>query len=92
MIMSHRTSSEESNDPKVAPDLKVQELPTVTSNYVAGDAFAGGGSVELYEPVPEYEGRHRYDPKAEWTEKEERRLVRRVGSLFESHVSDAYFE
>lgn len=32
----------------------------------------------LYEPIPEYEGRHRYDPFAEWTEREEKRLVKKV--------------
>lgn len=31
-----------------------------------------------HEPIAEYEGRHRYDPQAEWTEKEERDLVRKV--------------
>ena len=45
---------------------------------VTGDAFVAGASVVYYEPIPEYEGRHRYDPSAEWTEKEERRLLRKV--------------
>ncbi|KAM0332511.1 hypothetical protein ACHAQA_002794 [Verticillium albo-atrum] len=40
--------------------------------------WAAGGSGALYEPIPEYEGRHRYDPTAEWTEKEEKKLVRRL--------------
>lgn len=49
--------------------------------YFTGDAFVSGGAIELYEPIPEYEGKHRYDPTAEWTEKEEKKLVRKV-SLF----------
>lgn len=48
------------------------------AGYTKGDAFVGGASQELYEPIPEYEGRHRYDPSAEWTEKEEKTLVRKV--------------
>jgi hypothetical protein len=48
--------------------------------YKEGDAYVGGGAVELYEPIAEYEGRHRYDPSAEWTESEEKKLVRRVSS------------
>ncbi|KAM0430067.1 hypothetical protein ACHAPT_006073 [Fusarium lateritium] len=40
--------------------------------------FAVGGSSELYEPIPEYEGRHRYDPSAVWDPKEEKKLVRRL--------------
>lgn len=46
-----------------------------------GDAFVSGGATELYEPIPQYEGIHRYDPAAEWTEKEERKLVRRVSDV-----------
>ncbi|KAK8146705.1 hypothetical protein G3M48_002720, partial [Beauveria asiatica] len=42
-----------------------------------GNVFVNGGSAQHYEPIPEYEGRHRYDPKAEWTRKEEKRLVRK---------------
>lgn len=55
-------------------------LPSDTSNrnHVTGDTFVAGASVEFYEPIAEYEGRHRYDPTAEWTEKEEKRLVRKV--------------
>lgn len=43
-----------------------------------GEVFAVGADVQLYEPIAQYEGRHRYDPTAEWTEKEEKKLVRRV--------------
>jgi hypothetical protein len=46
--------------------------------YVTGDVFAQGGQQQFYEPIAEYEGRHRYDPAAQWTEAEEKRLVRRV--------------
>jgi hypothetical protein len=31
-----------------------------------------------YAPIEAYEGRHRYDPTVQWTEKEEKTLVRRV--------------
>lgn len=43
------------------------------------DAFAGGGDIRFYEPIPEYEGYHRYDPKETWSPQEEKRLVRKVG-------------
>ena len=42
-------------------------------------AFADGGDIRFYEPIPEYEGYHRYDPKETWTPAEEKRLVRKVG-------------
>jgi hypothetical protein len=43
-----------------------------------GEAYAEGGSTRFYEPIPEYEGRHRWDPTAEWTPAEEKKLVRKV--------------
>lgn len=49
---------------------------------IAGEVFAEGGLTRFYQPIPEYEGRHRWDPHAEWTPEEEKKLVRRV-CLFE---------
>ena len=43
--------------------------------------FAAGGSTRHYRPIPEYEGMHRWDPAAEWTKKEEKMLVKKVGPL-----------
>lgn len=31
-----------------------------------------------YKPIPEYEGIHRWDPDFEWTEDEEKKVVRKV--------------
>lgn len=45
------------------------------------DVYASGGKERFYEPVPEYEGRHRWDPHAEWSEAEEKKLVRKVSML-----------
>ena len=36
-------------------------------------------------PIDSYEGRHRFDPRAEWSEKEEKALVRRVWQLLFVH-------
>ena len=49
-----------------------------SKQYVSSTVFASGVSADVYEPIPEYEGRHRYDASAEWTDKEEKRLVRKV--------------
>ncbi|KAL4775293.1 major facilitator superfamily domain-containing protein [Aspergillus nidulans var. acristatus] len=62
-----------------------------TFKHKEGDAFVGGGSTELYEPIPEYEGRHRYDPSAEWTEKEEKKLVRKLDYRICSWVCLMFF-
>ena len=42
------------------------------------NAVEDGDLRKFYEPIAAYEGRHRYDPKAQWTPQEEKRLVRRV--------------
>lgn len=47
-----------------------------------GGVWATGGNIELYKPIAEYEGAHRYDPQFEWEEEEERKLVRRVYTYF----------
>ncbi|KAM3538804.1 hypothetical protein ARSEF1564_008281 [Beauveria bassiana] len=56
-----------------------------------GNVFVNGGSAQHYEPIPEYEGRHRYDPKAEWTPKEEKRLVRKLDYRICSWVCLMFF-
>lgn len=43
-------------------------------------AFAEGGFMKHYAPIDAYEGRHRWDPNAQWTEAEEKKLVRRVSA------------
>jgi len=48
------------------------------TKQLAGAAYAEGGLTKFYAPIPEYEGRHRWDPTAEWTDAEEKKLVRRV--------------
>ncbi|KAK2668711.1 Major facilitator superfamily [Fusarium oxysporum f. sp. vasinfectum] len=59
--------------------------------YFTGDTFVSGGATELYKPIPEYEGIHRYDPTAEWTEKEEKKLVRRLDKRICSWVCLMFF-
>ena len=45
----------------------------------AADANESVDSLEkFYVPIETYEGRHRYDPKATWTEAEEKSLIRRL--------------
>jgi hypothetical protein len=76
---SENSDPEYSSDSKKSPSKVTTDPSPAPMFYGDGDTFAVGGSAELYEPIPEYEGRHRYDPSAEWTEKEEGKLVRRVG-------------
>lgn len=40
--------------------------------------FNNAKAFDIYKPIEKYEGRHRFDPKAVWSEAEEKKLVRRV--------------
>jgi hypothetical protein len=57
------------------------------SKQVRSGTYAEGGLSKFYEPIPEYEGRHRWDPHAEWTEGEEKKLVRKVSSHLAYDIS-----
>ncbi|KAJ5801719.1 uncharacterized protein N7518_003787 [Penicillium psychrosexuale] len=72
------------------PIVQQTQVPT-TKNAVKSEVLAAGGSVEFYEPIAEYEGKHRYDPLAEWTEKEEQLLVRRLDYRICSWVCLMFF-
>lgn len=41
-------------------------------------AFDTTEDPRYYKPIPEYEGIHRWDPDFEWTEEEEKAVVRKV--------------
>jgi hypothetical protein len=41
-------------------------------------AFDTTEDPRYYKPIPEYEGAHRWDPDFEWTEDEEKAVVRKV--------------
>ena len=43
-----------------------------------GSVFADARTTDVYAPIEKFEGRHRFDPNATWTEEEETGLVRRV--------------
>lgn len=83
------TPNEKANAPLGAyalPDEKKIAAHSIGSDsddshqYGTGDVFAQGGQTQYYEPIAEYEGRHRYDPTATWSEAEEKKLIRRVSA------------
>ena len=54
------------------------DIETSGAQNVQGSVFDDSKAAELYQPVEKYEGRHRFDPSATWTEEEERKLIRSV--------------
>ena len=52
----------------------------------SGETHAQGGDTRWYKPIDTYEGRHRWDPTADWTEKEEKQIVRKVQARPRHHV------
>lgn len=74
-----------SNDSKVPRDAAVATGSTTSLSddelrrgKVSECAFDATEDPELYKPIDSYEGRHRWDPYFEWSEKEEKKLVRKV--------------
>jgi hypothetical protein len=69
-------SSEQTPTPSTSSDsLDIGDL-----KQALGAVYAEGGLTRDYAPIAEYEGRHRWDPRAQWTESEEKKLVRRVSN------------
>jgi hypothetical protein len=60
------------------PSTSSDSLDIGDLKQALGAVYAEGGLTRDYAPIAAYEGRHRWDPRAEWTEAEEKRLVRRV--------------
>jgi hypothetical protein len=59
-------------------DSETSSVEYLELKQAQGEAWAVGGAVKHYRPIDGYEGLHRWDPTAEWTEKEEKQLIRRV--------------
>ena len=71
------TSSHTVESSSVSSSLSDPKSAEKTAN-IKSDVYREEGLQEFYVPIASYEGRHRYDPTAQWTEKEERSLIRRV--------------
>jgi hypothetical protein len=78
------------SNPTGAFATKLEQPSETNSTFASDEAFDKATEVteesleQFYMPIEGYEGRHRYDPKARWTEAEEKALIRRVG--VQSHL------
>jgi hypothetical protein len=60
-------------------DVPQHDIDSIrAAKQTQGEAFALGGDTRFYEPIDSYEGKHRWDPKAEWTPEEEKRVIRKL--------------
>jgi hypothetical protein len=59
-------------------DSSKGDFDTVVTQTAEGSVFNDPRTADIYAPIEKYEGAHRFDPKATWTEAEELSLVRRV--------------
>jgi len=74
-----KLDSEKINWQRRNSHITPHDLETIReAKQTEGEAFASGGQARYYEPIDSYEGKHRWDPKAEWTEEEERKVVRKL--------------
>ena len=58
--------------------LSKGDFDTNVTETADGSVFSDSRTADIYAPIEKYEGAHRFDPKATWTEEEELSLVRRV--------------
>ena len=58
--------------------LSKGDFDTNVTETADGSVFNDSRTADIYAPIEKYEGAHRFDPKATWTEEEELSLVRRV--------------
>lgn len=73
-------------DSKVAPRVNSASDTASSSSFegrrgyikAVGCAFDATEDPRYYKPIPEYEGIHRWDPEFEWTEEEEKAIVKKV--------------
>ncbi|KAJ5827336.1 hypothetical protein N7447_004099 [Penicillium robsamsonii] len=49
-----------------------------SENHKVEGTFEAGEGYHLYRPIDSYEGLHRWDPNFEWTEQEEKKIVRKI--------------
>lgn len=85
-LPSHDSSPKSSSPdhhavPKLLPNVDATD-PAVLFKRAEGKTFETESLEDFYKPIAEYEGAHRYDPKFEWEEKEEKRVVRKIGESF----------
>lgn len=85
----HRTVSPPATD-ETKSQYAVEQTPVNSLPFAISNSFETSGSEQafvkdgalagLYVPIDTYEGKHRFDPTAQWTEAEERKIVRKVCS------------
>lgn len=56
----------------------VSDSSSDQTSLTEGKTFLTAGLKDAYVPIEKYEGRHRWDPDFEWTDEEEKKIVRRV--------------
>jgi hypothetical protein len=74
-------SDRETKDKALGQSADSSSTETLQQVRLSHDAaYVTGGANKFYEPIPEYEGRHRWDPKFEWEPAEEKKLIRKVSA------------
>ncbi|KAL4981426.1 major facilitator superfamily domain-containing protein [Aspergillus falconensis] len=87
-IVSNQITAPVDGETKKGPEVVVESEASSNDNDGIKDrrrfkeyneaAFDQSEDPRFYKPIPEYEGIHRWDPDFDWTEDEEKRLVRKV--------------
>lgn len=69
------------NEPSKSSQDSLTDPRDIESENTADlSVFNDAKAYDIYKPIENYEGRHRFDPRATWSDGEEKKLVRRVSS------------
>jgi hypothetical protein len=90
MAMENEKTVQISASQKDSPGTSIgddsdREQQQIHSNKVDA-TFESGAVYHLFRPIDSYEGLHRWDPDFQWTEQEEKKIVRKVSVLYSIQV------
>lgn len=85
-IPTRSETSQTSLDKSVGVD---QHRDVEDENTADDSVYNNPKAFDIYKPIEKYEGRHRFDPRATWSEAEEKKLVRRVSKSMSRATTDA---
>lgn len=78
-------SSQEISDSRGVSDTDDSDRENLSQTRLKESTFNSTEDPRFYRPIDSYEGLHRWDPYFDWTEDEERKIVRKVGLSSDIH-------
>lgn len=69
-------------------DVPPSDASSFSETAKTANLFTATEALDIYKPVENFEGAHRFEPAAQWADEEEQKLVRKVRKLYRAFLSD----